>query len=117
MPAPREGAIGTTAHVEPLRLRLAGHARPADVLRLQGRLAGALRHGRRELVVDLGDLTVLSSSSMSLLCGALRGLTLTRRGARLRVVDAPPLIARILASCDIGGVELADAACAISANP
>ena len=87
-------------------LRLDGHARPGDVLRLQHTITQALGRGHRELVLDLAELTRLSAASMSLLCCALRRVRLPGHHARLQIVHAPPLVARILQDCEIDGLRL-----------
>ena len=69
------------------------------------------------MVLDLAGLTRLSAPSMSLLCGALRGLRLAQRHAQLRVLQAPPLVAQILTLCEIDGLRVDPAGVPAAPHP
>jgi len=55
------------------RLCLEGEVHVCGVLSLQRAITTALDDGDRQVVVDLGALTLLSAPAMRLFCGTLRG--------------------------------------------
>lgn len=89
------------------RLCLEGEVHVCGVLSLQRAITTALDDGHRQVVVDLGALTLLSAPAMRLFCGTLRGLRLRRRAAHLTIINAPPLISRIVEVCRIDHVAVA----------
>jgi anti-sigma B factor antagonist len=83
---------------------LEGEIDPGAVIALQRRISVLLDGGQRRIVVDLSAVTVLGGATIDLFCGALRWLT--RRGAALAIVGAPPHVHRVLDMSAIDGVEL-----------
>ncbi|MDP2710589.1 MAG: STAS domain-containing protein [Solirubrobacteraceae bacterium] len=84
-------------------INLDGEVDAAAVARLRHEVVDALT-GYDRIVVGLRNVSVLSTSTLALLCGALRQAH--RPGATLVVADGAPAANRALELCALPGVEL-----------
>lgn len=95
----------TTPCVTPVhRIVVEGEIDAAAVISVQRRIGDVLDAGHDRVVVDLGAVTVLGGQTLSVFCRALRRVN--RRGTRLTIVGAKPVVRRVLERCAIDGVEL-----------
>lgn len=83
-------------------IALQGELDTAAVTRLQHEITDALTCYDR-IVVDLRDVSVLSTAAITLLCCTLRRVH--RKGARFVIADAGPAAHRTLELCDLPGVQ------------
>jgi len=75
-----------------------------DTDSLQRRATLSLDAGLEQIVIDLGEVTGISTRTISSLCCALRGVS--RRGARLTIVGASPRLRDVIELCELDNVTL-----------
>ncbi|MEJ7786736.1 MAG: STAS domain-containing protein [Solirubrobacteraceae bacterium] len=88
---------------DPWMIALPATVDAAAVSSLEYEMADALT-GYDGIVVDLGDVRVLSTPTCALLCCALRRAH--RPHARIVIANAAPAARRALQACELPGVEL-----------
>lgn len=71
---------------------------------LEQRVTEALKTGHPRVVLDMRAVAVGGPADVCLFCVGLRRLS--ERGVRLTVLGLPPHVRRVVALCDIRGLEV-----------